>query len=304
MSSTLLHTALQNLHVSQRKESLLRPSSEPGMRRPPVVIVEDDELVHVGGMTRPGTPRGERVEKTRVKDPLRTLPTHLAVRVFLQLDIKSLARCDRVCKRWHKSSTLNYVWFLQNRALILPTTLSIPTRLRQLPSTFPLPILSSTSSIPSSPPTPSSNPPELFFDPYDKLPRLSRLPLPPIPTSQTPQWSKTESKKSWKTQFRMTFQRPDNDDSLKVDFSFSRNSSGASSPGYHGHGYSGLGSGNKERWVEENEEMSNTARKVLARERYKEMRGRKSKEKRKMGGELGIRDKGGLGDVSRFEAPW
>jgi hypothetical protein len=30
------------------------------------------------------------------------------LRVFLQLDIKSLARCDRVCKRWRKSQTLNY----------------------------------------------------------------------------------------------------------------------------------------------------------------------------------------------------
>jgi hypothetical protein len=39
---------------------------------------------------------------------LRNFPTHVAVRIFLQLDIRSLARCDRVCKRWNKSSTLNY----------------------------------------------------------------------------------------------------------------------------------------------------------------------------------------------------
>ncbi len=39
---------------------------------------------------------------------IRILPTVILVRIFLQLDIRSLARCDRVCKRWHKSSNLNY----------------------------------------------------------------------------------------------------------------------------------------------------------------------------------------------------
>lgn len=39
---------------------------------------------------------------------VRMLPSSIMLRVFLQLDIKSLARCDRVCKRWRKSQTLNY----------------------------------------------------------------------------------------------------------------------------------------------------------------------------------------------------
>ncbi|KAJ9110684.1 hypothetical protein QFC19_001513 [Naganishia cerealis] len=74
---------------------------------------DEDELVDL--QTRPGTPvpggaksaglpspsggsgmRSLSGKLTSSRDPLRILPSALAVRVFLQLDIRSLARCNRV----------------------------------------------------------------------------------------------------------------------------------------------------------------------------------------------------------------
>ncbi|TFK99647.1 hypothetical protein BDV98DRAFT_550929 [Pterulicium gracile] len=51
----------------------------------------------------------------KVTDPLRTLPTELSQRIFGALSIKDLARCARVCKRWRRSQSINYVWFLHYR---------------------------------------------------------------------------------------------------------------------------------------------------------------------------------------------
>lgn len=159
-STSLLQTALQNLHVSQQANNQSHTPRDDGSQsrdeRDPTpgspqkwsmrsISSEDgesddgdgDDLVKVGQGTRPATPLpgqkglvlGQRVSSAlsgkNPKDPvsttwgeprediidsmqLRVLPTHLAVRVFLQLDVKSLARCNRVCKRWNKSSTLNY----------------------------------------------------------------------------------------------------------------------------------------------------------------------------------------------------
>lgn len=50
--------------------------------------------------------------------------------------------------------------------------------------------------------------------------------------------------------------------------------------------------------------MSETERKVAARENYRAMGGRKARGKRRMGGELGGRDKGGAVDDGRFDAPF
>jgi hypothetical protein len=51
--------------------------------------------------------------------------------------------------------------------------------------------------------------------------------------------------------------------------------------------------------------MTPTERKAAARENYKALGGRKSRMKRKMGGELGARDKGGVVvDDGRFDAPF
>ncbi|KAK8845514.1 hypothetical protein IAR55_006229 [Kwoniella newhampshirensis] len=329
MSTTsLLQTALQNLHVSQQvhqQSHTPRPPSslgssrhyDPEHDRESITTssstggsvsgsgdeeTDEDEMISVGKGTRPGTPTGKGMQLGQrlpsalggknTKDPLRILPTHIAVRIFLSLDIKSLARCDRVSKRWHKSSTLNYVWFLQNRALVLPR-IALPDveggKTRKVDHEIE------------------------FFDPYDKTPRLSSLPTPPMPSTPQPQWTKMESKKSWKTAFKNTFKRTDPTaepevDSRRVDIS-SLHSSGFSTPnglGGGGHGYSGLGSGSAARWAEAESEaaLSSTEKKMAARENYKSLGGRKSKTKRKMGGTLGSKDKGGAVDDGRFEAPW
>ena len=133
--------------------------------------------------------------------------------------------------------------------------------------------------------------------------------MPPMPTSQTPQWTKTESKKAWKSAFRATLKRTDPNaepeiDPLRVDIS-SLHSSGFSTPS--GHTYSGLGSGGANKWAGSEADgtaLTSTERKIAARETYKAMGGRKSRAKRKMGGELGTRDKGGAVDDGRFDAPW
>ena len=223
------------------------------------------------------------------------------------MDIRSLARCERVCKRWQKSSTLNYgvyvpqlssstvlistlVWFLQNRALILPR-LSAPSANAAGKNRL---VDSDTSA---------------FFDPFDKTPRLASLPQPPLPQSGIPQWSKAESKRAWKGTFRNTLKRSDpsaepENDHLRVDIS-SLQSSGTSTPGRHAH--AGMGAGSVERWAADGEGglySSSTERKVAARQEYKALGGRKSKAKRKMGGEYGSKDKGGAIDDGRFDAPW
>lgn len=41
-------------------------------------------------------------------DPLRALPTEINQRIFARLSIKALARCSRVCRKWNKSQSLNY----------------------------------------------------------------------------------------------------------------------------------------------------------------------------------------------------
>ncbi|TXT06126.1 hypothetical protein VHUM_03599 [Vanrija humicola] len=299
-TTSLLHTALQNLHVAQQ---VAHPSHTP---RPPSSVGssrrggrsasddedDDNEYVAVGRGTAPGTPipgkgmvLGQRINKVGSKDPLRLLPTHIAVRIFLQLDIRSLARCDRVCKRWHKSSTLNYVWFLQNRALVLPSLSGIATgKTRKLDD--------GTE----------------FFDPYDKTPRLSSLPAVPVPNSTQPQWSKAESKRAWKSVFHSTLARsdPNKDDTdpLRVDI-YSLHSSGYNTPSNR-HSHAGMGSGNASRWADAGNQgsLTPTERKLAAREGYKALGGRKARNKRKMGGEMGMRDKTGVVDDGRFDAPW
>ena len=185
--------------------------------------------------------------------------------------------------------TLITVWFLQNRALVLP----------QISGSLPGANGKTRRS--------GADTPE-FFDPYDKTPRLSALVPPPLPTSSTPQWSKAESKKTWKNIFHTTLKRSDpgaepEDDPPRVDIN-SLHSSGTSTPGRHGH--AGMGSGGAARWAAAEGEgvMTATEKKLTAREGYKAMGGRKARNKRKMGGELGVKDKGGATDDGRFDAPW
>lgn len=182
------------------------------------------------------------------------------------------------------------VWFLQNRALVLP-------RLSDLPG--------STGKVRKT----GDDTPE-FYDPYDKTPRLSALKPPPLPSNPTPQWTKAESKKAWKTNFHQTLKRSDPNaepevDPLRVDIE-SLQSSGTSTPNGR-HSYAGLGSGGASKWMtDEGGSLTPGERKVMAREGYKALGGRKSRMKRKMGGEFGSRDKTGAAvvDDGRFDAPW
>lgn len=70
-----------------------------------------------------------------------------------------------------------------------------------------------------------------------------------------------------------------------------------------------MGSGNAGRWADAGASsgaLTPSERKLAAREGYKALGGRKSRAKRKMGGDLGARDKGGATviDDGRFDAPW
>ncbi|CEL58348.1 hypothetical protein RSOLAG1IB_03094 [Rhizoctonia solani AG-1 IB] len=51
----------------------------------------------------------------RHTDPIRAFPTEVGQKIFSQLGIYDLAKCARVCSRWKRSQTLNYVWFQQYR---------------------------------------------------------------------------------------------------------------------------------------------------------------------------------------------
>jgi len=66
-----------------------------------------------------------------------------------------------------------------------------------------------------------------------------------------------------------------------------------------------MGSGGAAKWANEGTGViTPTERKVAAREGYKALGGRKSRMKRKMGGEMGMKDKGAVVDDGRFDAPW
>ena len=154
---------------------------------------------------------------------------------------------------------------------------------------------------------------EGFFDPYDKSPRLATLPKPPLPSSTAPTWTRAESKRGWKSTFHQTLRRSDSDvddgDSRRVDIA-SLHSSGTATPNGGKHVWAGQGSGRAENWstAEGLEAMTPSERKIASREAYKALNGRKARNKRKMAGEYGTRDKGGAGgfddDDSRFTAPF
>ncbi|BEI82487.1 hypothetical protein CcaverHIS002_0303550 [Cutaneotrichosporon cavernicola] len=297
-TTSLLHTALQNLHVAQQVAHPSHTPRPPSSRSSPPASrrngdsSDDDEYVPVGHGTAPGTPipgkgmvLGQRIKKDNgARDPLKNFPTHVAVRIFLQLDIRSLARCDRVCKRWRKSSTLNYIWFLQNRSLQLPA----------LPSAMG----GKTRKLDDG---------TEFFDPYDKGTKLSSLPPVAVPTSNQPQWSKAESKRAWKSVFHTTLARKDADSEedhpYHVDID-SLHTSGYTTPVRHSH--AGMGSGAAARWSDNSGTggMTPTERKVAAREGYKALGGRKSRTKRRMGGTGARKGPDIEDDDPRFTAPW
>lgn len=181
------------------------------------------------------------------------------------------------------------VWFLQNRALTLP-------KLEALSQGKNRKLDDGTE----------------FFDPYEKGTRLSTLPSVPMPKSTSPQWTKAESKRAWKSVFHTSLARTDpahdeDDHPYRVTID-SLQSSGYNTPNRHSH--AGLGSGGAARWQEGQNgsgALTPGERKIVAREGYKALGGRKSRAKRKMGGEYGARDKtgvAGLEDDTRFTCPW
>lgn len=302
---------------------------------------DEDELVDL--QTRPGTPvpggpksqglttsgKGHVVVKSRdpVSPPprarvaslfqtlitgrqLRILPSALAVRVFLQLDIKSLARCNRVCKRWRKSSTLNYSTFppLLHVAPTNPNPVRRASCVRReawFLHCRSLTLLKPTAQQRLQPGDPDPDDPNSGYDPYAKHRGLPLLTT-PVPASATPQWSKRESKKEWRPVFRDLATRKDTHltparDPLNVDVDAL---SASVSDAGGGSGYStpatieGPGSGAATPPVKSKKEM---------RAHYKSLGGRKSKAKGMLGGTpRGHRDLGGAGETEedRFSSPF
>lgn len=48
------------------------------------------------------------LEKSKSTDPLKAFPTELGQRIFGLLNVRELARCSRVSKKWNRSQTINY----------------------------------------------------------------------------------------------------------------------------------------------------------------------------------------------------
>ncbi|KAH7911838.1 hypothetical protein BJ138DRAFT_1149760 [Hygrophoropsis aurantiaca] len=209
----------------------------------------DDELVNV--VSLPGTPARSRAPSrpssrpvspsrrgftravptpfTSTKgpslDPLKNFPTQVSQRIFRYLTISELAICSRVSRKWHKSQTINYVWFQHYRK-------------------------------------------ENFHD--DSLP--------------PGKWTRRESKQNW----RLTYLQSTSSRSADTTGLYS-----STSPSHSG--YQTPREINEERWRQE-EMTSSRPGKMEMREMYKELGGRKSKGKTKLGS-TGIRDRTGWEDV-------
>ncbi|KAF9540043.1 hypothetical protein CPC08DRAFT_770873 [Agrocybe pediades] len=92
---------------------------------------DDDKLINVVSLpgtparTRPSSPTRGAASRLATKtpliisssrtDPLKAFPTELSQRIFSLLSIKDLTKCARVCKKWQRSQSLNYVWFQHYR---------------------------------------------------------------------------------------------------------------------------------------------------------------------------------------------
>ncbi|KAH9036594.1 hypothetical protein EDB85DRAFT_1939267 [Lactarius pseudohatsudake] len=206
----------------------------------------DDELVNVFSLpgtpprSRPSTrppspsrgglarlPRGHLLTTSAKQstDPLRAFPTEISQRIFGLLGIRDLARCARVSRKWHKSQTLNYVWFQHYRK-------------------------------------------ENFHD--TSLPQGK--------------WTKRESKQNWVSMYAQAMCN------RSPPFGPVQSRSAHTSP--PGSGYQTPREIREERWRLEAAAVERPG-KAEMREMYKELNGRKSKAKGKLGGITGIRDKGG-----------
>lgn len=149
-----------------------------------------------------------------------------------------------------------------------------------------------------------------FEDPYDKPSFLStvRTPMPSHQALATPQWSKKESKQTWRSEFKALATRSARDyqepvDALRVDVDALSSGYitplGGEDPWGNGGGDGGAGAGSGS--------FTPPKSKKEMREHYKSLHGRKSRTKGMLANApRGVKDKGGMGetDEDKFSAPW
>lgn len=125
---------LKSLTLDERKSV-----SNTSSTRSQAEVDTDDELINV--LSSPATPARSRASsrppsrpgsptrrshlregmvpltstRLRSTDPLRAFSTQISQQIFRWLDVSDLAACSTVSRKWNKSQTLNYIWFLQCR---------------------------------------------------------------------------------------------------------------------------------------------------------------------------------------------
>ncbi|EMD41520.1 hypothetical protein CERSUDRAFT_110071 [Gelatoporia subvermispora B] len=202
-----------------------RPSSRPSSRP------------HSPGPRSPRLrPQGHSAAQSKAlpSDPLKAFPTEISQRIFALLSDRDLARCARVSRKWARSQTLNYVWFI---------------RWRQ--------------------------------DAFGEEALADVL---------SGKWTKRESKQNWRTTYLQTVSERDRDSTLGPLYPSSGRASPASGSGTHTPKEM-----REEQWRADAEAPRPS--KVEMRALYKELNGRKPRDKKKTGSALGARDRGGWADV-------
>jgi len=205
-----------------------RPSSRPqspGHRSPRL-----QPQTHL--VTRAHPPPASRPLPT---DPLKAFPTEVSQRIFAQLGNRDLAVCARVCRKWARSQTLNYVWFC---------------RWRQ----------------------------DAFGEETEGT----------VPAGK---WTKRESKQNWRTTYLQIIAERERSPTLGPLYP----SSGRGSPS-PGSGTLTPKEMREEQWRSEAEAPRPS--KIEMRALYKELNGRKKRDKKKTGSNMGARDKGGWAEVA------
>ncbi|KAJ3829293.1 hypothetical protein F5880DRAFT_1470854 [Lentinula raphanica] len=103
-------TSSQNNTSDDSDDELVNVVSVPGTpsrTRPP-------SPTRNGAASRPLTRRPLHVSSSSPSaktDPLKVLPTEISQKIFSRLSTRDLAKCALVSKKWHRSQTINYVWF-------------------------------------------------------------------------------------------------------------------------------------------------------------------------------------------------
>lgn len=252
----------------------------------------DDDVVNVvsapgtPGQTRPSSPTGRGSAQSRQvrplfisssqRDPLRRFPTEVSQRIFTRLSVPDLAKCALVSKKWSRSQTLNY----GACARFVPPHLS----------------------------SPSDAPFQVWFQHYRKE-NFHDETLPPG------KWTKRESKQNWVRHSHhitstislthppnpqrtvYTKMQKDREPPMVLPRSSSRQASrqGSRAVSPNRSGYQTPRELKEEQWRQEAQAAEKPG-KLEMREMYKELGGRKSRGKAKLGATGGTRDRGGWDD--------